>query len=268
MFWVDIPRAIVLLWRMMSVSWVYDFGLDSTVEKTVINSADSCRDTDLIYRQPWSIAVGLFDWEIWSQVYELKSSIKKTWNKTPSSQSLTESSKILIKCLWRTKKNCLRLQMSFNCAFCSSGRIPAEREPCEKAQAADHFYHIGTKLSIWWSHFVMLLPPQMLVFKMSKLCLDYKGREGSEINNSFGKEKHKSHLSLRLGQFAMLLLLWEIFFTPSLLRRLFTGRGKCFPPRQKVKNKYQNNPPWGLLGRFFWEYCDGEKEVRGEKKQI
>lgn len=133
--------------------------------------------------------------------------------------------------------------MSFNCVFCSSGRIPAEPEPCEKAQATDHFNHIGTKLSIWRSHFVMLLPPQMLVFKMSKLRLDYKGREGSEINNSFGKEKHKSHLSLRLGPFAMLLLLWEIFFTPSLLRRLSAGRGKCFPSCQKVKNKYQNNLP-------------------------
>lgn len=172
-------------------------------------------------------------------MYELENSINKTWNKTPSSQSLTESSIILIKCLWRTKKNCLRLQMSFNCAFCSSGRIPAKQEPCEKAQATDHFNHIATKLSIWRSHFVTLLPLQMLVFKMSKLCLDYKGREGSEINKHFGTEKQKTHLSLRLKQFAMLLLLWEIFFTPGLLRRLSTGRGKCFPQCQKVKNIQQ-----------------------------
>lgn len=82
-----------------------------------------------------------------------------------------------------------------------------EFQPCEKAQATDHFNHIGTKLSICRSHFVTLLPLQMLVFKMSKLRLDYKGREGSQINKSFGKEKQKSHLSLRLGQFAMLLLL-------------------------------------------------------------
>lgn len=62
----------------MSISQVYDFGLDSTTEKAVIKSADSSRDTDLIYRQPCSIAIGLSDWEIWSQVYELKNSINKT----------------------------------------------------------------------------------------------------------------------------------------------------------------------------------------------
>lgn len=111
----------------------------------------------------------------------------------------------------------------------------------------------------------------MLVFKMSKLRLNYKGREGSQINKSFGKEKQKSHLSLRLGQFAMLLLLWEIFFTPGLLRRFSTGRGKCFPPWQKVKNIQQvSKQPslrpvgmnfLGILCWWEWGWRGGEGDL-------
>lgn len=82
--------------------------------------------------------------------------------------------------------------MSFNCAFCSSGRIPAEKEPCEKAQATDHFNHITTKLSIWRSHFVMLILLQMLVFKMSRLHLDYKGREFWDKTSVLGKQNKRA----------------------------------------------------------------------------
>lgn len=81
--------------------------------------------------------------------------------------------------------------MSFNCAFCSSGRIPAEQEPCEKAQATDHFNRIITKSSIWMSHFVALLPLQMLVFKMSMLHLDYKGREFWDKTRVLGKQNKR-----------------------------------------------------------------------------
>lgn len=154
--------------------------------------------------------------------------------------------------------------MSFNWASVPLG----EQEPSEKAQATDHFNNIFTKLSIWRSHFIALLPLQMLVFKMSRLSLHYKGRELWDKNKHFGKERQKSNLSFRLGPIAMLLLLWVTFFTPGLPRRLSTGRGKYFPQCQKVKKsiKLQNNSLWGLLGSISWELHDDEIEVGGEEK--
>lgn len=40
-FWFGVSTAIALLWKTVSTSYVYDFGLDPKVVKTVIKSADS-----------------------------------------------------------------------------------------------------------------------------------------------------------------------------------------------------------------------------------
>lgn len=70
---------------------------------------------------------------------------------------------------------------------------------------------------------------------MSGLSLNYTGWELWDKTSIWGKQD-RSHLSLRLAPFALLLLLWEAFFTPGFLRRLSTEREKWFPRCQKSQH--------------------------------
>lgn len=145
--------------------------------------------------------------------------------------------------------------MSFNHALCSSGKIPAEPEPCKTAQATENFNHIVTKLSIWRSHLVALV-----LFKMSRLHLDYKGRAFWE-NKHFWKQ-NKSRLSLRLGPFGMLLLLWGNILHTRSSREIIYRERKVIPTVWKSQTIYQasKQPPLRCVGMHFlgnpwwWEW--------------